>query len=108
MPPRLLLPCAPTPLNPNPLQYAALASKVTMTSEVEHDILVGPDGAWRGHGGAAAAGGGAAGGAQGAQESGEAVAAAEAAAAAARSALSCAQVGCAVCCAVGCSGGKRL
>jgi hypothetical protein len=58
-----------------------------MTSEVEHDILVGHDGAWGGGHGAA----GGAGGAQGPQES-EALAAAEAAAAAARSALSCAQV----------------
>lgn len=28
------------------VQYAALASKVTMTSEVEHDILVGHNGTW--------------------------------------------------------------
>lgn len=56
-----------------------------MTSEVEHDILVGPDGAWS-HG---AALGGAAG--QPALDS-EALAAAEAAAAAARAALASAQV----------------
>jgi hypothetical protein len=71
------------------MQYAALASKVTMTSEVEHDILMGPDGAW-GHGAAA----GAAAGQLPADGSAaaEAVAAAEAAAAAARAALSSAQV----------------
>lgn len=86
------------------MQYAALASKVTMTSEVEHDILVGPDGAWRGgHGcGAAAAAVAGGGGAAGGVQESEALAAAEAAAAAARSALSCAQVGCgAACYAVG-------
>ena len=55
-----------------------------MTSEVEHDILVGPDGAWSN------AAGGAAGQPAAAAE---ALQAAEAAAAAARSALSSAQVG---------------